>query len=318
MSGNQKFSEAWHQLYAETVQSSGRHWLREIEEQLAHYESIWRNQEPFDSESFGGTNPETIAGQLRVAAINIGLLQRVTLCRSIHLIGEFVRAINRDDFDSAPFLLRAVMEQAALGFHAIRRIRHALAVLRRDEESGKSWEELLSDAQLSALFGAKVNFGAIVEEVRERLSRGEEVDYAVEEIEIVRRLIEQGRLAESSIQPDDLPFKSRNIIDIIRDLSSENPQEGAPPNAIELEWAYFSQYCHPSGFAWSFALREVFAGGRDYNPSSEAVDRRRKALASFVGPMWEWVLNLPGLAIEKLAELESEVEREANALEGKP
>ena len=162
-----------------------------------------------------------------------------------------------------------------------------------------------------------MNFGAIVEMVQERLVRGKVVDYAVEEIEMVRELIEQGRFSEREIGRDDLPFKAKNIIDLVKDLSAENPQEGAPPNAIELEWAYFSQYCHPSGFSWSFDLVEVFTGGRDYNASSEIVERRRKALSTFVVPMWEWVLNLPGHVIEGLAAVETELEREVEALEGK-
>lgn len=313
------FSEDWHEFYGGFILRTheGRHILNEIEDQLREYEAIWHNQPPFRSAEFRDIDPGSVAGRLAVASRNVELLERVILCRSIHLIRAFIEAINRDDFDSAPFLLRAVMEQAALGAHAVKRVREALAVFRREPGHQRPWEELLANAQLTTLFGAKVNFGAIVKMVQERLNRGEEVDYAVEEIEMVRELIEQGRFSEREIEQDDLPFKARNIIDLVKDLSAGNPQKGAPPNAIEGEWAYFSQYCHPSGFAWSFDLGEVFTGGRDYNASSEAVERRRKAFMTFVEPMWEWVLNLPGHVIGELAAVESELEREVDAVEGK-
>lgn len=315
-----KFSDDWHRFYRRVVLGTleNRHMLKEIEAHLGSYEAVWHEQPPFDFAAYSDTDSDSVSAKLTVAAANVELLQRVILCRSIHLIRAFVESINRDDFDTPPFLVRAVLEQAALGAHAIKRIRGALAVMRREGHSDQCWQLLLSQAQLSTLFGAKVNFRGIIDEFKQRLSRGEEVDSDVDEVDVVMELIEQGRLsAETNPEVGEGLFRAKNIIDLMRDLSAMNPQQGAPPGAIEQEWEYLSQYCHPSVFAWAFDLEEIFAGGRSYDPALGIETRQRKALATFVGAMWRWgIFNLPAFVLWQLSDLESEIVREAATLKG--
>ena len=316
MSGEAVFSEEWHRFYGENVRPSDRHWLTEIEEQLAHYQSIWNEVEGTDFKSLDDTDVETASDRLKVAAHYVDLIQRVVLCRSVHLIRAFIDTINREDFESAPFLVRAVMEYAALGFHSAQKLRAGFEAYRESKPNG---EQLLREAQVSTFFGAKINYGAFLAGIQERESDGR-FDYDAGEWDLIKDLIEHGQFSEKTV-----PKESRGLtIEMVSkmldavDVNAEHLQEGAPVGAFRAIWEHLSQYCHPSIFSWSFNRAEVLEGGR-YSPSQE--DRtilKRMALDRFVQPMWEWVHTLPGHAIENLASLESEIEQEADALEGKP
>lgn len=315
MGGEAVFSEEWHRFYGENVRPSDRQWLTEIEEQLAHYQSIWNGVEGTDYKSLDETDVETASDRLKVAAHYVDLILRVVLCRSIHLIRAFIDAMNREDFESAPFLLRAVMEQAAFGIYAARRIRGGFEAYRGNPNG----EQLLKEAQFSTFFGAKINYGAFLAGIEERVSEGR-FDYDAGEWDLIKDLIERGQFSEKTVPKE---FRGLTIEMISKmldavDLDAERLQEGAPAGAFRAIWEHLSQYCHPSIFSWSFNRVEVLEGGR-YSPSQE--DRtilKRMALDRFVQPMWEWVHTLPRHAIEKLAALESEIEQEAEALEGKP
>lgn len=122
-----KFSEDWKRFYDGVVlESKSGHILKDIEEQVAHYEAIWQKVEPFDCSGYDRLAPSREGDRLRIAALNVELIARVTLCRSVHLLNAFIEAVNRDDFQSVPLLLRATLEEGARGIHAARRMREAL------------------------------------------------------------------------------------------------------------------------------------------------------------------------------------------------
>ena len=108
------------------------------------------------------------------------------------------------------------------------------------------------------------------------------------------------------------------ISKLIDGVDAEHLQEGAPPGAYRGVWEWLSQYCHPSIFSWSFNRLEVIQGGSYSSSQEDTVFLKRMALDRFIRPMWEWVITLPGHAITKLTALESEIEQEVEALEGKP
>ncbi len=317
MNSEVKFSDEWHRFYEKVVTRAPQDpdILNVIEEQLGNYESKWREFGPVQAEGFRRIATESDSGRLMVAVHNVELLSRVVLCRSIQLIRAFISSINRDDFVSAPLLLRATMEQAALGIHSAKKLRNGLEEFRSRKPDG---ERLFVEAQLSSLFGSKMNFGAIVKEVQERISQGRGIDYDTEELDLVKKLIEQRKFGESAILPEDSGFRAASVAQMVDDAADEPLQDGAPRRALRREWEYLSQYCHPSGFAWSFSLTEVFQGGGSFSPAGDLVRQKRMALARFVRAAWEWVMPLPGLAFNNLIEVRSEIEREAEALEPAP
>jgi hypothetical protein len=310
-----QFSDAWHLFFTELEINppEARNMLKDIEDQLAVYMSFWNEHGPYPLSPFEKEKAtlESTVERLNFVNWSIGLLERVILVRSIHLIGAFIDSINRDDFDSAPFLLRAVMEEAALGVHAHKKIGEGLQALRDGKPNAI---KLLSAAMFSNLFGAKLNYGSILEELERRRNVRGDFDWDTQEVPAVLDSIEKGRLSEKEIRPEDLKWRTRSIAEMIDDMDAEAHQPGDPPKAIRMKWEYLSQYCHPSGFAWSFNQSEVFMGSQEYTAADHMTDLRLKATSCLIEPMWDWIVNLPAGALERLTNLSAEVEREAQAL----
>lgn len=313
--GDQRFSDEWRRFYDTAfLVAPTRHWLEEIEEQLGTYRAKWQEFGPFDFDGYEGLNVDRPVERLQIATYNIELLVRVLLCRSIYLIEAFIGSVNRDDYISAPLLLRGVMEQGALGFHACKVLRKGSEEFRTNRSSGGS----LTNAQLSVLFGAKVNYGAILQEFQNRTSSEDDFDYAVQELEIVQGLAEREEFGEKSALPEDEGFRIASVAQMIDDAAAEWDQEGAPPRWLRSLWEYLSQYCHPSGFSWSFVQPEILEGQASITPDETRLHQeRRMALSRFVRVAHEWVVPLPGKAYNRLHELSSELGREADALASK-
>lgn len=323
--GDGKFSEDWRQLYDEFAgdTSDARNMLRDIEEGLAYYESVWSNVKPLDTQDLKRTQElqlskaSTPAVDLRVAVYNLDFLLRTGLVRSIHLLRAFIGAMNRNDFESVPFLLRALIEQAAFTLHAAKTVRKALDAFRTNAPGG---ERIFSEALAKLLLGARANMSAVNQEYLgyDEANKGINRDFS--ELFIVQELIERGDFGEKRKSPKPAYLRADSVAEMVDTLAAESWINGAPKYAIRGVWEYLSGYCHPGAFVWQLHLAEAHSGGGCLSPEEQMTKlsyERTLALQRYI-LIASWVVPLQSGSLKELFELESEMAREEEALSSGP
>jgi len=332
VSAGRRFSEEWHRFAASEdigwgVDAPDDNVLKAIETLLAGYESSWQTfTETNIPITYDEANvaPKDAVGVLRYATLNLDLVQRIVLCRSIHLYRTFIASVNREDICGLPLLLRGIMEQGAFGIYTAQRIRAGFEKYRAGKPDAV---RVLHEDVFSAVHGAKMNVLAFKRAgenyVLEDYGPWDELDLAKDwdqgfgENTVPK---EQKGLVVASISTmiDAVGSLPGDIFDDVAASVSEEPLVVGDPSIVRGLWEWLSQYCHPSSFSWSPFESEIKHGGQ-YVPSEvERVMAKQRILNPFVAVAGQVVCFLPGVAVSILGELKREVEQDAEVLESKP
>jgi len=317
VSKGRSFSQEWYRFYDEVGAPTDHHRLVNIEKQLANYEAAWRSFPGSDAPSLDDTDDAMAASRtpaeiLGDALFHLGLVQRIVLSRSVVLYKAFIRSLNQEDYDSCPLLLRAIMEQGAFGVHTARQIRHGFEAYRAE---GPNARRDFLQAIRSAVFGAKINMPAFFASLSEEIptastwiKRGE--------LDHVMKLMDNREFSEKTVPREAKGSSAASVSSMIDALDAEHLKENFTPELCRTTWEWLSQYCHPSYFSWQFHEFDVLQGGLHVWSEDERSALKFKALIQFIEIMSGLVRLLPGFAIDKLFELESEITQERDALRG--